>query len=90
MSTEHNKLTLAEIVKAYLELALIPPEKEPKLVRDQRENRAIILGYNRAQETLRTILENHGIDEQTRALAEVRSDKQERPIDVGGMSVWLS
>lgn len=89
MSDERRNLTLAEVVQAYLELALVPPEKPPKLVRDQRQNDSIILGYNRAQETLRSILRNHGIDETTRALAEVRSEGQQQPINVGGLKVWV-
>lgn len=90
MTDERHNLTLAEIVEAYLQLALVPPEKPPKLVRDQRQNDAIILGYNQAQEALRSILEHHGIDEPTRALAEIRNEKQQRPMDVGGMKVWVA
>lgn len=83
-------MKLDEIVREYLELAMVPPDKPPKLVRDQRQLRATILGFNRAQEILRTILETHGIDEPTRALAEVRNEKQQRPIDgPGGQKIWL-
>ena len=85
-----RNMTLAEVVDAFLDLAMVPPEKPPKTQRDQRENRLMIQSFNHAQETLRTILEHHGIDEATRALAEVRNDKQQRPIDVGGTKVWLA
>ncbi len=91
MSGERNNLALAEIVTAYLGLAMVHPEKAPKTQRAQRDNDMLVLGYNQAQEALRTILANHGVDDATQALADVRNEKQQRPVaGPGGIKMWVA
>lgn len=85
-----DPLSLEECVRAYLSLVMKPPEKEPKRVRDQRDNRMLIIGFNRAQEALRTILEHHGATDEIAALADVRKDGQERSIEIGGTKAWVA
>lgn len=89
-ASDHPKaMTLEEVVDGYLQLALLHPENEPKTQRAQRENQAMIVGYNRAQETLREILRRHGATADVRALSEVRSEKQQRPMKVGDQNLWV-
>jgi hypothetical protein len=88
--TEPTTLPLDEIVRQFLTCALIEPEKPPKTQRAQRENRMLVLGFNRAQENLRTILANLGDTDEVRALADVRTEQQERPLDIGGQKVWVA
>jgi hypothetical protein len=84
-------MTLEEIVEAYLQLVMKHPDKEPKLRRDQESNRWTIHGFNRAQETLREILANHGATDEIKALAEVREEGQQTPsFVVGGQNVWTA
>lgn len=87
-----SRLSLEECVRAFLELAMVPPEKPPKTQRAQRENQAIILGFNRAQETLRNILELNGKPSAAK-LADVRSEKQQRPHRMGdgpdSANLWM-
>jgi hypothetical protein len=84
-------LTLDEAVRAFLQLTMLEPEKPPKTQRAQRENRMLIIGFNRAQETLRSILEQHGADDATKVLAEVREEGQQRPMDgPGGIKMWVA
>jgi hypothetical protein len=85
-----KRLTTDEVVRAYLDIALVPPEKAPRTQRDARDNDMLILGFNRAQETLRTLLATYGADDATRALADVRNDKQRRPMKVGDTNVWVA
>ena len=88
--TEHP-MTLEESVEVFLRLVMQHPEKPPKTQRAERENTMLILGFTRAQETLRSILEHHGADEATRALAEVREDGQQRPMEgPGGIKMWVA
>lgn len=83
-------MSLEKCVQAYLELAMLPPEKPPKTQRAQRENEAIIIGFNRAQETLRKILATHGQSKATKALAETRAEGQRQPMKgPGGISMWV-
>lgn len=90
-NNESNPLTLEDAVRAFLSLAMLPPEKEPKTQRAQRDNTFLILGFNRAQETLRGILEHHGNDDDVKALAEVREEGQQRPMDgPGGLKMWVA
>ncbi|HTE60416.1 MAG TPA: hypothetical protein VK631_08685 [Solirubrobacteraceae bacterium] len=89
--SDPKPMPLDECVKAFLELAMLPPDKAPKTQRAQRDNTMLILGFNRAQETLRSILERHGQSKQTQALAEVRSDDQQRPLEgPGGIKMWVA
>lgn len=88
--TDINDMTLEECIKGFLELTMLEPEKPPKTQRAQRENRMLILGFNRAQEALRTILKTHGVDETARALGKVRRPGQEQPMEgPGGMKMWI-
>lgn len=84
-----KKLTANEAIRAFLQLALLPPEKLPKQQYRQRENQAQIIGFNRAQEALRQILKEHGAGEDLKALAEVRADGQQVPIQVGDLKAWV-
>lgn len=84
------RLTLTEIVEAFLGLALLPPDKEPRTQRDARDNQMLIIGFNRAQENLRTILSTHGRTKRERELADVRNEQQQQPMDMGGIKVWVA
>ena len=77
--------TLTEAVTAFLELAMKHPEKEPRTQREGRDNEYLILGFNRAQETLRTVLEQAGHSD----LAAVRTEYQRQPIMLGDRKVWV-
>lgn len=88
--SDPQPLSLEEAVKAFLELALLHPEKPPKTQRAQRDNSMTILGFNRDQETLRSILEAHGDTPEVRALAEVRTDGQVKPFQVGDRKMWVA
>lgn len=87
-----RRIKLETIVENWLGLVMVHPDyskrkRTPQYV--ERENQAIIIGYNRAQEDLRTLLREHGTTEVIRALAEVRADGQQTPIDVGGTKLWV-
>ncbi len=90
-STDRQVLTLEDIVRSFLGLAMLHPEKAPKTQRADRDNSMTILGYNQAQEQLRTILSHHGETEEIRALAETRADGQQRPMEgPGGIKMWIA
>lgn len=78
--------TLDEIVKAFLEIALgyDGDHPVPKQEYRRREGRAMMIGYYRAQEDLRSILKHCGFE----ALSKTRSPKQEQPEEIGGMRLW--
>lgn len=83
-----------EAIEAFLGIAMVHPEKEPKTQRAQRENEATIIGFNRAQETLRDILgQVEGRTKQAeraQKLADVRSENQRKPMEgPGGMRIWV-
>lgn len=80
-----KRLSLTAAVEEYLRLVCAHPEKEPKRVRDQRDNTMLILGFNKAQETLRQVLEQTG----HRALAETRSEGQRQPEMIGDQRLWV-
>lgn len=80
-----SKLSLTEAVEAYLGLVCDHPEKEPKRLRDQRDNTMMILGFNKAQETFRHILKQSKYPN----LAEVRQDGQRRPEKLGDQDLWI-
>lgn len=83
-------MVLSEIVRAFLSISLMEPEKPPKTQRAQRENRAMVIGYNRAQEDLRTLLSVYGAADDDVALASVRDDKQVKPMKgPGGTNLWV-
>lgn len=84
------RLSLEDCVRNFLDIALVHPEKPPKTQRAARENEMLIVGYNRAQENLRTILEQHGRDKRVRAIAEVRNENQRKPVRMGGVDLWLA
>lgn len=84
-----EKLTLEECVRAFLGLVWEHPVVEPKTQRAQRDNEMIIHGVNKAQETLRGILETHGRTAKVREVAEVRKKGQQRPTEMAGMKVWI-
>lgn len=89
--SDPTPMPLDGCVTAFLELAMLPPEKAPKTQRAQRENAMMIVGFNRAQETLRSILAAHGQSKQTKALAEVRNEKQQQPmVGPGGIKMWVA
>lgn len=82
------KLSLEECVTAFLELAMLPPDRTPRTQRAQRENDMIIHGFTRAQEMLRNILELDGKPSAAK-LKDVRNPDQRRPTRIGDMNVWL-
>jgi hypothetical protein len=83
-------LNLEQIVREFLAIAMVHPEKPPKTQRAQRDNQMLVVGFNQAQEALRTLIAAHGYSKATKAIAEVRNDQQERPIDVGGLKAWVA
>jgi hypothetical protein len=87
---EPEAMALHAIIRAFLEIALVHPAKAPKTQRAERDNTMMIIGFNRAQEDLRSLLAAHGVNEAARSLAEVRSENQQRPIDVGGHKTWVA
>ena len=90
MTAPKHNLNLEECVRAFLDLAVVHPEKPPKTQRAERENQMLILGYNQAQEQLRTILAHPGKTTTVRAVAEVRNDEQQRPMTVGNRKLWVA
>lgn len=91
MSAEKSApLNLEQIVREFLQVSMLPPEKPPKTQRAQRDNQMLIIGFNQAQEALRTLIAAHGYSKATKAIAEVRSESQQRPLDVGGLKAWVA
>jgi len=91
VSDETKTATLEEIVEWFLGLALVPPKKPPKTQRDRAANGNMIIGFNRAQETLRHALTSYGDTNETKALGDVRNEQQQRPMEgPGGMKVWVA
>lgn len=89
--TDVKNLTLAQCVEGFLTLALLEPDEPPKTQRAQRDNRMQVIGFNRAQETLRRIIAVHGNSDEVRKLAEVRNEDQEQPIDgPGDLKLWVA
>jgi hypothetical protein len=85
------KLTLEECVRGFLELALVEPETPPKTQRARHENTMMIIGFNRAQETLRTILAEQGAAEDIKKISEVRAHGQRQPMaGPGGAKIWVA
>lgn len=79
-------MTLEEAVEAFLGIAMLEPEKEPKTQRAQRENRARVIGYAQAQNHLRQILKQAGKER----LSEVRHKDSPRPMKAGDMNIWIA
>ena len=77
--------TLEDVVKAFLGLALVQPDKLPKRKRDIADNQAMIIGYSRAQHDLRKLLEGIGRQD----LAAIINPKSERPLKVGDTNLWV-
>lgn len=80
------KQSLTTAVTAFLELSMQHPEKEPRTQRAQRDNTMIILGFNKAQEALRQVLEQTG----HKQLAEVRAEGQQQPTKMGDTNLWIA
>lgn len=85
-----KKLGLGGCVECFLELVFSYDwEKSKKMPQyREREVRAEIRGYNKAQEHLRCILELNGTPLAAK-LGEVRSKGQEQPERIGNLSVWM-
>jgi hypothetical protein len=83
-------LNLEQIVREFLAIAMVHPEKPPKTQRAQRDNQMLIIGFNQAQEALRTLIAAHGYSKATKAIADVRSYDQQRPLEVGGLKAWVA
>jgi len=94
MSAQDGKqpspLNLEQIVREFLSIAMVHPEEQPKTQRAQRDNQMLVVGFNQAQEALRTLIAAHGYSKATKAIAEVRNDRQERPINVGDLKTWVA
>lgn len=89
-SHPQRKMVLGELVRVFLTSAFVEPSEPPRQQYRQRENRAQVIGFHQAQEHLRHLLKHYGAGEDTVALAEVRDDKQLRPMQgPGGMTVWV-
>lgn len=78
-NTKAKTLSLQDAVKCFLEIVIKEPYKQPKTQREERENRREIIGYNKAQETFRQILEQS----RKKDLSEVRKKGQEKPMIFG-------
>lgn len=89
MSSESTVLSVDEAVRAFLQIAMLHPEKAPKTQRAERDNSMMIVGFNQAQEALRSILKAHGETVSVQDLGEVRADGQQRPLEVGGLKAWV-
>jgi hypothetical protein len=85
---EHSQ-PLEEIVKAFLGLVIKQPDKQPRLRRDQESNLWTVHGFNRGQETLRTLLDQYGATDEICALAEIREEGQQKPTLIGDRKLWL-
>lgn len=80
---------LKRCVEVYLGLVIAAPEGiEKKAQYRQRECAAEMRGFNKAQETLRDLIRANGTAV-SQPLADVRSDGQQRPKQIGDMQVWV-
>lgn len=81
---------LNKLVDHFLGVALEMPEGiENKAQYKQREAEAEMRGFYKAQEHLREIIAMGGTDA-IAALADVRNEKQQRPVMIGNFRTWLA
>jgi hypothetical protein len=84
-----KKRGTAACVEGFLELVCTPPDGiEKKGQRKQDICSAEIMGFNRAQETLRDVLRLNGTPTAAK-LSEVEAEGQNRPQRVGGVRMWF-
>lgn len=80
---------LPVLVEHFLQVTLARPEEiKEKAQYKQREVEAEIRGFYKAQEKLREYIAMGGTDA-IADLAEVRDDRQQRPVMVGNMRAWV-
>jgi hypothetical protein len=85
-----KQLALPHVVEEFLSLALSPPESYESMSGAKQE--AIdreILGFCKAQEKLREFVALAGTDAIS-DLADVRDDRQIRPVLIGNLRAWVS
>jgi hypothetical protein len=87
-----SRLTLVQGVEAFLGLSFGDREKPYRTQRDARDEAMRMVGFAQAQEQLRNILaqvKGAGRSD-AHMLAEVRSDRQLKPMDgPGNMKLWV-
>lgn len=84
-----KRISLEKCVRQFLDEAVVPPEGwEKKSQTKQHLITQEIISYNKAQERLREIIAMGGTDA-IADLAEVRNEKQRRPVMIGNMRTWF-
>jgi hypothetical protein len=84
-----KRISLEKCVRHFLEEAIVPPEGiEKKSQRKQDICNQEIISYNKAQERLREIIAMGGTDA-IAELADVRNEKQRRPVMLGKFRAWM-
>lgn len=84
-----RRVGLPKLVTHFLEGVMVLPKGiEKKAQYKQREMEAEIRGYNKAQENLREIIAMGGTDA-IADLAEVRDERQQRPVMIGNLRTWF-
>lgn len=80
---------LNTLVEDFLETCLVRPEKYDKMSQTkQRECDTEMRGFYKAQERLRELIACCGTDAIAK-LADVRVEKQMRPVNLAGMRTWM-
>lgn len=90
MATEtgrKHKPNLSECIATFLELSFEEPEKPFRTMRDARDGAMQVVGFTRAQEALRSILSQG--QQAPRRLADVRTDAQLKPMEMGKTKLWI-
>lgn len=83
-----GKPNIVEAITAFLELSFEEPEKPFRTQREMRDTSMQIVGFTRAQEVLRSILEQG--TPAARRLADIRTDKQLKPMPgPGHLKLWV-
>lgn len=82
-----KRVGLNRLVEDFLGAVMVEPEKKTSQAQ-QRENAAEIRGFYKAQERLRELIAMGGTDA-IAELAEVRDDRQQRPVMIGNFRIWM-
>ena len=85
-----QKISGQKCIAAFLGIVVSHPEKPPRTKRAERDNKMMILGFNQAQEALRTILREYGRTESVAALADTRAKGQIKPTQMGDTNIWIA
>lgn len=88
-NAKSKRVGLKTAVEWFLEVTMTPPDGiEKKAQYKQREMEAEMRGFYKAQEHLREIIAMAGTDA-IAELADIRDERQQRPVMIGTFRTWL-